>query len=240
MQTLLIGVAGLLAVGTTIGAQQENTVPSAKESKASAQPAPSLSRYDGDNPNSRKVEKSPRESEEGIKVHGHWVIVVRNPDGSLAAHREFENSLVNQQVLANLLSKGASMGFWSVEIASQQTGGGGPCTNIVSATADSPCVIAETNGYGPSDSTEPVTQTLTLTPNGGSLQMQGHVTAQRDGHIFKVATAITTCDPSVAPTSACPQNSAGSKYEIFSMAGINPVDVTSGQTIDITVTFSFS
>jgi hypothetical protein len=31
---------------------------------------------------------------EGIKVHGHWTVEVRNPDGKLVTHREFENSLV--------------------------------------------------------------------------------------------------------------------------------------------------
>ncbi|HSP63214.1 MAG TPA: hypothetical protein VLQ90_09555, partial [Pyrinomonadaceae bacterium] len=30
---------------------------------------------------------------EGIKVHGHWTIDVRNPDGTLVTHREFENDL---------------------------------------------------------------------------------------------------------------------------------------------------
>jgi len=30
---------------------------------------------------------------QSIKVHGHWVIEVRNPDGSLVRHVEFENSL---------------------------------------------------------------------------------------------------------------------------------------------------
>jgi hypothetical protein len=30
---------------------------------------------------------------EGIKVHGRWVVDVRNPDGTLAQHRAFENSL---------------------------------------------------------------------------------------------------------------------------------------------------
>src|SRR2546428_3795116 len=30
---------------------------------------------------------------EGIKVHGHWTIDVRNPDGKLVMHREFENAL---------------------------------------------------------------------------------------------------------------------------------------------------
>jgi hypothetical protein len=31
---------------------------------------------------------------EGIKVHGHWVLQVKNPDGTLGERREFENSLV--------------------------------------------------------------------------------------------------------------------------------------------------
>jgi hypothetical protein len=35
-----------------------------------------------------------RPGREGIKVHGYWVIDVRNADGSLAEHHEFENSLV--------------------------------------------------------------------------------------------------------------------------------------------------
>src|SRR5579862_760999 len=30
---------------------------------------------------------------EGIKVHGHWTIDVRNPDGSLSSHSEFDNHL---------------------------------------------------------------------------------------------------------------------------------------------------
>jgi hypothetical protein len=30
--------------------------------------------------------------QEGIKVHGHWVIEVRNPDGKVATRREFENA----------------------------------------------------------------------------------------------------------------------------------------------------
>ena len=30
---------------------------------------------------------------QGVKMHGRWVIDVRNPDGTLTAHREFENLL---------------------------------------------------------------------------------------------------------------------------------------------------
>jgi hypothetical protein len=48
---------------------------------------------------------------EGITVHGYWKIDVRNPDGSLARHLEFENSLleagsgqIGGPVLVNLMS----------------------------------------------------------------------------------------------------------------------------------------
>jgi len=29
----------------------------------------------------------------GVKVHGHWTIDIKNPDGKITTHREFENSL---------------------------------------------------------------------------------------------------------------------------------------------------
>ena len=32
-------------------------------------------------------------TQEGIKVHGHWTIEVRNPDGKVVTHTEFENAL---------------------------------------------------------------------------------------------------------------------------------------------------
>ena len=58
--------------------------------------------------------KPAKPGSEGIKIHGHWVIDVRNPDGTLAAHRDFHNSLVTltgasygptgDQILAALLS----------------------------------------------------------------------------------------------------------------------------------------
>ena len=42
---------------------------------------------------------------QGIKVHGHWTIEVRDPDGTLVTYREFENSLTaaGGQFLAALM-----------------------------------------------------------------------------------------------------------------------------------------
>lgn len=33
-----------------------------------------------------------RGKSESIKVHGHWVLEIENPDGSVAARKTFENS----------------------------------------------------------------------------------------------------------------------------------------------------
>jgi hypothetical protein len=50
---------------------------------------------------------------EGIKVHGHWIIDVRNPDGTLATHREFENSLQisGATALVNFLARTRVVGL---------------------------------------------------------------------------------------------------------------------------------
>lgn len=60
-------------------------------------------------------------SQQGIKVHGHWVLQVKNADGTLGERREFDNSLVTvsssaaqytggDQILAGLLSGNISAG----------------------------------------------------------------------------------------------------------------------------------
>jgi hypothetical protein len=45
-------------------------------------------------------------SHQGVAVHGHWVIDVKNPDGSLAHHYDFENALqsTGQHMLTFLLT----------------------------------------------------------------------------------------------------------------------------------------
>jgi hypothetical protein len=65
---------------------------------------------------------------QGLTVHGHWVINVRNPDGTLAQHREFANSLQNsaQGFLVGLLSGYMVPGDWMIVLGAQN--GNGPCT----------------------------------------------------------------------------------------------------------------
>lgn len=53
---------------------------------------------------------------EGIKVHGHWTIEVRDADGTLVTHREFENALTSSGggELARYLARSSTVGQWNV------------------------------------------------------------------------------------------------------------------------------
>lgn len=64
--------------------------------------------------------QQPKGNREGIKVHGHWTIEVRNLDGKLVTHREFENGLFNLGIgqggtlLAAFLGRVLVPGGWYV------------------------------------------------------------------------------------------------------------------------------
>jgi len=65
---------------------------------------------------------------EGIKVHGHWTIEVRNPNGKLLSHTEFENSLYSPGTTGYpyaFLVRGYSVGEWGILLGSSSSS---PCT----------------------------------------------------------------------------------------------------------------
>src|SRR5262245_29203749 len=71
-------------------------------------------------------ESSARTGGDDIKVHGHWTIDVRNPDGTLASHNEFENACaLCADMLAALLTKQQTMGSWLIQLGDDN--GSGPC-----------------------------------------------------------------------------------------------------------------
>jgi hypothetical protein len=79
-------LVGALALGTTLGAtaQADKTKSNRAEAQASIKAT-----------SAAKPQGGPQE---GIKVHGHWVIEVRNPDGTLSTRREFENGLSGSRI----------------------------------------------------------------------------------------------------------------------------------------------
>lgn len=94
-----------------------------------------------------------RGTPEGIKVHGHWTIEVKNPDGKVVTHREFENSLVSPnggQFLAGVLVGSITVGNWYIELGDTAAAAGiyiGPIQQ--SGTSNSTCLpsSSETCSY---------------------------------------------------------------------------------------------
>lgn len=189
-------------------------------------------------------EATPRgQSEGGIKVHGHWILAVRNPDGSLAIRREFENSLqVGARTLAGMLSRSSSVGLWAVDAG--YNGVSGPCIWQQNGNVPSPCTSAEP-GYPVINST--ISQTLTVSapfrpdPNAGKLILSGTFTVQNASPINIVSSSVNACLPNVPP-STCVGGSMGVApgASFFSSTILSPVNVVVGQVVQITVVFSFS
>jgi hypothetical protein len=188
---------------------------------------------------------------EGIKVHGHWTIEVRNPDGKLVTHREFENSLVTSGALAGpltlstVLGRASTIGLWIVYLYFASAPDG-PC--LLGPNTPSPCIAVE--------SADLITgsayfHTLTLNapfnqadPNFGKLTLNGSITVQNAGQISHVETFVGGCAPTVAPAS-CVQEAGNQAYNQlgengFTLATPAPIPVTVGQNVQVTVVFSFS
>lgn len=71
---------------------------------------------------------------QGIMLHGHWTIDVKNPDGTRVQHREFENSLQydGTQFLTGLLSGYGVAGDYAIYFTNATaTATGSPTTNVV-------------------------------------------------------------------------------------------------------------
>ena len=198
---------------------------------------------------------------QGIKVHGHWIIDVRNPDGTLVAHREFENSLVIQGAafLAAALSGTQTQGPWVVMLDDNSTIGG-PCLRPVNSGGPPPVNVGGGFVFGvgaftcliddnrlPDPKSPGIFPTLNVTATNPNLSQQliltGSATAERNGIVSNVNTINLTCAPTTT-TSACVSGTgipaAVNAVSTFTGATTQTLQVSTGQTIAVTVTLSFS
>jgi hypothetical protein len=103
---LFAGLLAIVLVCTGSGHAQSTSV-AAGDSKTAAAAA---------QPGARAAHSPGKAMKSGVKVHGYWKIDVKNPDGRLASHTEFENSLTTgdpnglsgDDALSLLLSGGPS------------------------------------------------------------------------------------------------------------------------------------
>jgi len=89
--------------------------------------------------------------QEGIKVHGHWTIVVKDPDGTVTDRREFENSLSlgGVYLIANMVGGFYLPGAWAVSLGQQLS----PAILSSEQYSTGPCggasfTVGDVNPYG--------------------------------------------------------------------------------------------
>jgi hypothetical protein len=168
----------------------------------------------------------------GLKVHGHWIMEVRNPDGTSAQHIEFENALANlgARYLSDVLGRKYSVGEMRVFL----NGNACPFNSCMLAEPSNPLQAAN------------VFKTLALSvptagPNTGLLVLQGSATAATAGQITDVETDPILCPPVVTPATSCRLGDPGAvAYQLTSHTLTTPVSVAAGQAIQVTVVISFS
>ena len=199
-------------------------------------------------------QKSDGAINQGIKMHGHWVIDVKNPDGTVVQHRDFENSLVPSasQFLIGLMSGYFIPGDY--EILLQVPGGSAPCEGP--QTGGCAIVRSLTTFPGANDCLiyycgTGLTYTYNLANSPYSMVLAGSITANQAGSIGEVVTRYNSCGntsevfgtPTTIETSSpasCVANTTTNLFGSLSSATISPVTVASGQIIQVTVTITFS
>lgn len=197
---------------------------------------------------------------EGIKVHGHWTIEVRNADGTIAARHEFENSLspVGGGVLSALLARKNAVGLWRVTLSSTTTAGVCSAPPAAPLAGSSACNIDEPNfelNAVPDPNESP---NLTVSTSGGALTLSGSLVAPQTGVFNIVATQLEICPISLLsgnPGTGCAPAVSNislplggtypaSYFTAATLDGLNgrpsAVSVAAGQTVAVTVNISFS
>lgn len=230
--------------------QQTQTKPSTSAS-AKAQPAEEAEEEGNAAENARGQEESERRGQnEGIKVHGHWTIEVRNPDGTLVTHREFENSLQPSgvTVLADVLNGGSVPGGWAIALDGVPTSPWLPVNAsplYISAVSVTSALILPSNFplvVGLPDSNAFLNLVSNRTGNG-QLVLSGSALATQSGSVSTVSTYLDTCGNVFSPTN-CVNHTGGAAGFLFTQFTAvtlsSPVQVSAGQTVAATVTISFS
>ncbi|HTW46496.1 MAG TPA: hypothetical protein VMD92_01035 [Acidobacteriaceae bacterium] len=251
----ILGIAAAMCFATP-GAFAQAAPAAAGSSKAAV--APATPAHAASQP-----ERRPGGTHEGIKVHGRWIIEVKNPDGTLAQRREFENSLSPlQSQLQSLLAGNSVVGGWEISLSASLG-----ATSI--CTGNGYCVLYQSSVVYPgalnSGNQNPFTCSaapnvscnlnvaLGNDPNGKyAVIFTGTIQPQQTGSIGVVNTELYTCGPgqiSGALTSNSPTNCAAGTFssgsagdvQLFTSANLStPLSgVQPAQTVSVTVYITF-
>jgi hypothetical protein len=174
-------------------------------------------------------------SAEGIGVHGHWTIEVRDPDGTLVERREFENDLqpTGDTIIINLMGRQRTPSIWSVRLE-------GGCLLDTDPTF---CEVVEPAS---ASSFPNVFKNLTVAVSGtdnqadtATLTLSGVATAQRDGSVTAVRTSLSSCAPSFSPE-VCGATEGSNWLYLTHTTLSESIPVVTGQSIQVSVAITVS
>ena len=182
---------------------------------------------------------APSSRGEPVAVHGQWTIEVRNPDGSLAERREFDNALACPGCLANWLARKSSVGLWMVLVGNRQNAAlEGPCLDA--QNRPTACALHENASLVSPDASRFKTLSVNAPTQGvnqNRLVLNGFFTASADNSINSVATHTSNACPPDVPPAACVDRDG---YSPFTATRLEPpIGIINGQAVAVTVVISF-
>jgi hypothetical protein len=269
-------LAMVLSCVTAGRAQSNDTTASAQDVKsaaASAETHAATVKPAGAQKNSPVAEEakpSAKGAQEGIKVHGHWTIEVRNADGSMDKRVEFENGLClssatgfggGDAIIVTSLTGANVPGSWVVEFGTPTIPTGQspiplPCTHsslpnaIYSLVQSQPGL--QNSGY--CQQTLTCFSGLSVQPmafgNSFGVQLSGQFTvpsSAASSQITAVGTGLAVCPigPVVAPSpTACLAGGSGTPIQFtgayLTGTGSSPAPVSIGPNQVVFVTVQLS
>jgi hypothetical protein len=180
------------------------------------------------------MDAAPGGPREQVGVRGHWVIEVRDPDGTVTSRREFHNALTadGRAALASYLNRAQAPGIWNIRFG----GATSPCGTAAAATLD--CFITEAR------SARQVTSNISknLVIAGEPFRLNGSLTVPTAGSITSVATGSDACPPTTSVTT-CQGNFilAGPNFPPpFTGTTVAAIPVSAGQLVAVGVTITFA
>ena len=197
---LCAGQVGVAQQGAPVKQAATATMATGQAPAATANPIAAKSSAAQASSEENETSESGKSSDGGIKIHGHWVIDVNNPDGTIADHRDFQNSLVIGQgdgLLVGLLSGYLVPGDLAINLQGTAcTSGGLSGCNIV---AQNPSPAGQPGAflcYIQDICSPSLTYNVVLAPNSGSTSiiLSGTIYTVVTGTISTVGTAFNACD----------------------------------------------
>ena len=245
---LLIGVAEVChaqAAGASAHPAKNAATPAAPAAVPANSPSAEQTAAQG--------ERKPGGNHEGIQVHGHWVIEVRNPDGTVTARREFENSIqpYGMFFLASVMAGNNASGGLSVLLNGASTNFGTGSNFSASPTfgETGPCDVAESAGLGGITFSQGGTCLITTGTSGNGMVsflgnycevvQQFYATANGQSSVSNVpcSTNLTVAAPAFTSANEI-TGVSGTTVEVQLSGSVQATATSSGSVSDVETVFT--